>query len=43
VFDHPYNIPNGCGQGVGILDFAALAIENQIAFLGDECSTALST
>ena len=36
VLYNPYNIPNGCGEGIGILDFAALAIENQISFLGDE-------
>ena len=33
---NPDNIPNGCGQDIGILDFAALAIENQISFVGDE-------
>ena len=36
VFYNPHNIPNGCGQGIGILDFAALAIQNQISFVGNE-------
>jgi hypothetical protein len=36
VLYNPDNIPNGCGQRIGILDFAAVAIENQIAFLCDE-------
>ena len=35
VLHHAYDGADGGGEGCGILDYAAVAIEDQIAFVGD--------